>query len=565
MAEKYLVTSALPYANGPLHLGHIAGAYLPADIFVRYCRMKKRDVIYICGTDEHGVPITITADKEGVTPFEVATRYHKIIYDDFIKLGMSFDNFSRTSLPIHHELSQKFFLRLLENGYIKKATMQQLYCPKCQRFLPDRYIEGTCPYCNSAEARGDQCEQCGKWLDPMEIISPHCKICNSIPEIKETEHWFLLLPKFAQKLSSWLENKKYWRDNVRNYSLNLIKEGALVERAITRDLDWGVKVPLAEAGNKVLYVWFDAPIGYISSTIEWAQKIGEPERWKEYWLNPECKLIHFIGKDNIVFHTIVWPSMLMGYGEYILPENVVANEFLNFEERKFSTSRGWAVWLGAFLSDFSPDLLRYYLTYNAPETTDVNFSWTDFQSRTNSDLSDTLGNLVNRSLKFIEKYFNNQVPPLNSLSETDLAILETIEKTPQKVGEWLDKFKFKFALKELLSLVHRANGYLNDKKPWETRKENPKDCETTLNICAQLIRTVAILSSPFMPETSEKIWNMLNLEGQAKCEEWDEAGKPVIASGHRLGKLKILFPKIEDEKIQFQLDKLKILGEGKEE
>jgi methionyl-tRNA synthetase len=396
--QKILVTAALPYANGPIHLGHLAGAYLPADIYVRYQRLKGRDVIYICGSDEHGVPITITAEKEGITPQQVVDKYHYTNKESFEKFGMSFDNYSRTSLPLHHQTAQEFFLELYKKGILKEKTTKQLYCENDKMFLADRYVEGICPVCGSPGARGDQCEKCGSWLEQTDLIEPKCKICGSTPIIKDTSHWYLPLGDFQKRLEEWISTKTHWKENVKQYVQSWFREG-LQDRAVTRDLHWGVKVPIEGVQGKVIYVWFDALLGYISSTKEWAQKIGQPEKWREYWQNPETRLIHFIGKDNIVFHCIVFPAMLMAWNDgrddkFILPDNVPANEFLNLEGKKLSTSRNYAVWLNEYLEKFEPDPLRYALASILPETKDTDFSWREFQARNNNELADILGNFV---------------------------------------------------------------------------------------------------------------------------------------------------------------------------
>jgi len=562
---KYLVTSALPYANGPIHLGHLAGAYLPADIYVRYCRLKKRDVIYICGTDEHGVPITITAERLGKTPQEVVDYYFEDIRESFAKFGMTFDNFSRTSRPVHHETAQDFFLTLYNKGYMEKKSLEQFYCEHDRMFLADRYIEGTCPYCGFEGARGDQCENCGKWLEPTQLIQPRCKICGNTPVIKETFHYFFKLSQFQSRLEEWIDSKKHWRENVVNFCKNWFKEG-LEDRAVTRDLRWGVPVPLKEAEGKVLYVWFEAPIGYISSTKEWAQKIGQPERWKDYWLDPEnTRLIHFIGKDNIVFHAIIFPAMLMGYGGYVLPDNVPANEFLNLEGNKLSTSRNYAVWLRDYLQKFEPDSLRYVLSINMPEARDSDFSWREFQARHNNELADILGNFVNRTYTFIQKYFDNKIPPAGELDDLDRQLIEQLTSAGRKIGELIDNFQFKEAAKWLMDVARFANKYFNDQMPWQTRKTNPDKCATTLNLCVRATYNLAVMMNPFLPFTSHKIWQMLQLPGKPEEAEWDKIGYLDMAEGQKLGTLKILFRKIEDKEIEEEVEKLKKAQESRTE
>ena len=559
---KYLVTSALPYANGPIHLGHLAGAYLPGDIFVRYCRLKKRDVIYMCGTDEHGVPITITAEKQGKTPQEVVDYYYQDIKESFEKFGMSFDNFSRTSRKIHHETAQDFFLTLYNKGYMEKKSIQQFYCEHDRMFLADRYIEGTCPYCGAEGARGDQCENCGKWLEPTQLINPKCKICGNTPVIKETFHYFFKLSQFQSRLEEWINSKKHWRENVVNFCKNWFKEG-LEDRAVTRDLTWGVPVPLEDAKDKVLYVWFEAPIGYISATKEWAQQIGQPERWKDYWLDTEnTKLIHFIGKDNIVFHALIFPAMLMGYEGYVLPDNVPANEFLNLEGNKLSTSRNYAVWLRDYLQKFDPDSLRYCLAINMPETRDADFSWREFQARHNNELADILGNFVNRTLTFVHKYFGGKVPPRGPLNELDRELIARMKTAGQEVGEALDRFQFKEATRRFMDLARFANKYFNDSEPWKTRKTDPERCGTTLNLCVQATYNLAVLMEPFLPFTAAKVWKMLNLPGTVQDAHWDRIGELPIADQHPLGTVEILFRKIEDAAIEAEIARLKQALEG---
>jgi methionyl-tRNA synthetase len=554
--KKYLVTAALPYANGPIHLGHLAGAYLPADVYVRYCRMKKRNVIFICGTDEHGVPITITAEKQKKTPQEVVDYFYKNIKESFEKFGISFDNFSRTSLPVHHKTAQEFFLELHKKGYFTEKSQQQFYCEHDKMFLADRYIEGICPHCHSEGARGDQCENCGKWIEATQLIQPKCKICGNTPVIRETKHWFFRLDMFQEKLEKWIESKKHWRDNVLSFCWKWFKEG-LQERAITRDLDWGIPVPLEEAKGKVLYVWFEAPIGYISSTKEWAEKQGDPEKWKEYWLDEEnTKLIHFIGKDNIVFHAIIFPAMLMGHGGYVLPDNVPANEFLNLEGNKLSTSRNYAVWLNDYLEKFDPDSLRYTLAANSPETKDTDFSWKDFQARHNNELADILGNFINRTATFIKKYFDNTVPQPGAFDELDQAMIQRLKTAPEKVGTLLDDFKLRDATRELMDIARFANKYFNDQAPWKTRKENPEKCATTLYVCIQVVRSLAVLFEPVLPFTVQKIWKALNLSGSVGDARWEDAADLAIQPGHILSDFPILFTKIQDEVIQEEVERL---------
>ncbi len=568
--QKILVTAALPYANGPIHLGHLAGAYLPADIYVRYQRLKGRDVIYICGSDEHGVPITITAEKEGITPQQVVDKYHYMNKESFEKFGMSFDNYSRTSLPLHHQTAQEFFLELYKKGILKEKTTKQLYCENDKMFLADRYVEGICPVCGSPGARGDQCEKCGSWLEQTDLIEPKCKICGSTPIIKDTSHWYLPLGDFQKRLEEWISTKTHWKENVKQYVQSWFREG-LQDRAVTRDLHWGVKVPIEGVQGKVIYVWFDALLGYISSTKEWAQKIGQPEKWREYWQNPETRLIHFIGKDNIVFHCIVFPAMLMAWNDgrddkFILPDNVPANEFLNLEGKKLSTSRNYAVWLNEYLEKFEPDPLRYALASILPETKDTDFSWREFQARNNNELADILGNFVNRTLTFAKKYFENKVPEIFELENIDNEMISKLKEYADKIAENYENFKIRDGVFETMNLARHANKYFNDTEPWRTIKENPKRASTAINICLQTVRALAILFEPVLPFSARKIWKMLNLNDDIVKSGWDSAYQLSLKPGHQLGEPEILFRKIEDSEIEEEIKKLKIAsGEITEE
>jgi methionyl-tRNA synthetase len=554
-AEKILVTAALPYANGPLHIGHLAGAYIPADVYVRYQRMKGSDVLFICGSDEHGVPITIRADKENVTPQAIVDRYHNLMANTFSRMGIKFDNYSRTSLPLHHKISQDFFLDLYNKGFIHDQSIQQFYCKDCQRFLPDRYIEGECPHCHQQGARGDQCEACGRWLEPEQIIDPKCKICGSSPELRSTKHWYFKLSAFQKKLEDWQASKPEWKNNVREFCSGWFKEG-LTDRPITRDINWGIPVPLPDAEGKVLYVWFDAPIGYISSSVEWAQKQGTPERWRDYWCDPQTRLVHFIGKDNIVFHAIVWPASLMAHGEFILPSNIPANEFLNLEGKKISTGRNWAVWGDEYLEVFPPDPLRYYLVANAPENKDVDFTWKDFQARNDGDLADVLGNLANRCLSFVEKNFENKVPPSGTLTDTDQAVLSAISRSVQSIGSSLDEFQVRRAITELMDLARLGNKYFNDSAPWTAMKSDRARCATILNTTIQLLAALAVMMSPFLPFSAEKLWRMLDGADSVEQQHWNKTTNLRLADNHPLGKREILFVKIENDIIDAQIAKL---------
>ncbi|GJQ62450.1 MAG: methionine--tRNA ligase [Melioribacteraceae bacterium] len=567
-SEKILVTSALPYANGPIHLGHLSGAYLPADIFVRYHRSKGTDVIYVCGSDEHGVPITITADKEKITPKEVIDRFHNANIEAFEKFGMSFDIYSRTSHPTHHETAKEFFKNFYDRGLLNEKKSMQFFDPKANMFLPDRYVEGTCPKCGNEEARSDECENCGALYDPSELKNPKSKISGETPELRETSHWYFPLGKFQEELEKYVDasNKKYnWKENVLQYCYGWFKDG-LKDRAVTRDLDWGVEVPLEGVDHKVLYVWFEAVLGYISAAKELGKEHGTPELWKKYWQGGDTRYVAFIGKDNVVFHTIIFPAMLMAWNEgnedkYILPENVPANEFLNFEGKKFSKSRGWGIDVKEFLDIFPADPLRYTLGANLPENKDTDFYWKEFQSRNNGELADILGNFINRTFIFANKHFEGKVPQLGELTEMDSEMLQTIASYPAKIGELIEKYKMKDAIFEMMNLARAGNKYFNDSEPWKSVKTDKAACSTTVNICLQTIAALAEVFSPVIPESSSKIFTMLNL----KPVGWQNAGKEILSGGHQLNKPEILFSKIEDEAIEAQVNKLGVVDGKKED
>jgi methionyl-tRNA synthetase len=553
--EKILVTAALPYANGPLHLGHLAGAYIPADVYVRYQRLKGADVLFIGGSDEHGVPITIRADREKITPQAVVDRYHAIMQQTFERIGVKFDNYSRTSLPLHHKISQDFFLNLDKKGFIREQEVRQYYCATCHRFLPDRYIEGECPHCHSLGARGDQCEACGRWLEPEQLLQPKCKVCGSTPELRTTKHWYFKLSAFQGQLEDWQAGKPEWKDNVREFSSGWFKEG-LTDRCITRDIDWGIPVPLPDAEGKVLYVWFDAPIGYISSSVEWAQKAGRPDAWRDYWCDDKTRLVHFIGKDNIVFHAIVWPAMLMAHEGFILPAEIPANEFLNIEGQKISTSRNWAVWANDYLDVFPPDPLRYYLEANAPENKDADFTWKDFQARNNGDLADVLGNLINRCLSFVEKNFENKVPPAGEPTDAEKGVADAVAKAVASIGVALDQFQVRRAVSELIDLARTGNKYFNDAAPWSAMKTDRARAATILNTTIQLQAALSLLMEPFLPHSAAKLRSMLNVPREDAARRWSEIAAVRLADGHPLGEREILFSKIEDAVIEEQIAKL---------
>jgi methionyl-tRNA synthetase len=514
---RYLVTSALPYANGPLHVGHMAGAYLPADVYVRYLRARGEDVIYIGGTDEHGVPITLTAEREGKEPQEVVDYWYAHMKETFSRFGISFDNFSRTSTPLHARNTQLFYQKLKEGGYISEAESKQMYSPTEDRFLPDRYVEGTCPVCGYKEARGDQCDNCGSWYEAYELIDPHSKITGGLVEVRETTHLYLDLPKFAERLKEWVSGQDHWRDSVRNFALGIIESG-LERRPITRDIKWGVPVPEAGFEDKRFYVWFDAPIGYVSSTMEWAEFSGDPDRWREYWQEPEAKLIHFIGKDNTVFHTIVWPAMLMGAGEdgvepFVLPYDVLANEFMNLEvvvdgtprAMQMSTSRNLAVWLHEALDRFPADPLRFYLASILPETGDVNFSWREFGERVNSDLIGNLGNYINRTLSFMERYFDGEASRPEEPSQNAHEVFADFKELERRYEARMRAGRPRDALGELLAMSRRANRFFDFEAPWKSRREDPEKARATLYTCSVLLGSIAYHAAPYVPEAIERL------------------------------------------------------------
>ena len=547
--KRYLVTSALPYANGPVHIGHLAGVYVPSDIYVRYLRQRGADVISVCGSDEHGVPITIKARKEGVTPQDIVDKYHNIIKSSFERLGMSFDIYSRTTSPTHAKTASEFFRTLYDKGEFSEATSQQYYDEEAQTFLADRYITGTCPKCGNDRAYGDQCEKCGSTLNATDLIDPKSAVSGSKPVMRETKHWYLPLDKHEQMLREWiLEGHKEWKSNVYGQCKSWL-DGGLQPRAVSRDLDWGIPVPVEGAEGKVLYVWFDAPIGYISAT-----KDLTPD-WEKYWKSEDTKMVHFIGKDNIVFHCIVFPSMLKAHGGYILPENVPANEFLNLEGDKISTSRNWAVWLHEYLDEFpgKEDVLRYVLCANAPETKDNDFTWKDFQARNNNELVAILGNFVNRALVLTQKYYDGVVPAAGELTDYDRETLAEMPKIRKALEENIEGYRFREALKEAMNLARLGNKYLADTEPWKVVKTDPERVKTILNIALQITAELSIAIEPFMPFSAAKIIKMLNIEKL----DWERLGDAeVIEAGHVIGKAELLFEKIEDSVVEAQVAKL---------
>ena len=547
--KRTTVTSALPYANGPVHIGHLAGVYVPSDIYVRYLRLRGRDVVWVCGSDEHGVPITIKARKEGVTPQDVVDKYNDIIKRSFEGLGISFDIYSRTTSPTHYQTASEFFRTLYEKGVFSEATSQQYYDEEAKTFLADRYITGTCPHCQSEGAYGDQCEKCGSTLNPTDLINPKSMISGSAPVMKETTHWYLPLDKYESKLREWiLEGHKEWKTNVYGQCKSWLDTG-LQPRAVSRDLNWGIPVPVEGAEGKVLYVWFDAPIGYISAT-----KDLTPE-WEKYWKSEDTKMVHFIGKDNIVFHCIVFPTMLMAHGDYILPENVPANEFLNLEGDKISTSKNWAVWLNEYLEEMpgKQDVLRYVLCANAPETKDNDFTWKDYQARNNNELVAVLGNFVNRALVLTHKYYDGVVPEAGELTDYDREILAEMPKIKTALEENIENYRFREALKEAMNLARLGNKYLADTEPWKVVKTDPERVKTILNVALQIVANTAVAIEPFMPFSAEKIISMLAVEKL----DWEMIGRgDLVPAGHTIGKAELLFEKIEDEVIERQVKKL---------
>lgn len=547
--KRTLITSALPYANGPVHIGHLAGVYVPADIYARYLRMKNEDVLFVGGSDEHGVPITLKAKNEGITPQDVVDKYHHIIKESFARFGISFDVYSRTSSKIHHETASDFFKVLYNKGEFIEQTSEQYYDEENKQFLADRYITGTCPKCGYEKAYGDQCESCGTSLSPTELISPKSMISGNTPVLKETKHWYLPLDQYEPWLKEWiLEGHKEWKPNVYGQCKSWIDSG-LQPRAVTRDLDWGVPVPVEGVKGKVLYVWFDAPIGYISATKELT-----PE-WEKYWKDPECKMVHFIGKDNIVFHCIIFPSMLKKEGSFILPDNVPANEFLNLEGDKISTSRNWAVWLHEYLDEFpgKEDVLKYVLTANAPETKDNDFTWKDFQARNNNELVAVLGNFVNRALVLTQKYYAGKVPALVELNEVDKETLVEISHIKAEVEKSLDSYRFREALKLAMDLARLGNKYLADEEPWKVIKTDEERVKTIMNICLQITANLTIILEPFLPFSMEKLRGFINLEKLP----WSELGRTdLLVAGHLTNKPELLFEKIEDGTIELQIQKL---------
>lgn len=553
--KRYTITAALPYTNGPIHIGHLAGVYVPSDIYARYLRLQGKDVAFICGSDEHGVAISMKAKKEGITPQQVIDKYDAIIRQSFIDFGISFDNYSRTSSKIHHDTAQEFFRKLYDNNDFIEEVTEQLYDAKADQFLADRFVTGTCPKCDNPEAYGDQCERCGSTLNATDLINPKSTITGETPILKSTKHWFLPLDRYQDFLTKWIlqDHAKDWKVNVLGQVKSWLDDG-LKPRAVTRDLDWGIDVPVEGAEGKKLYVWFDAPIGYISATKEWAAREGK--NWEDYWKKEDTKLVHFIGKDNIVFHCIIFPAMLKAEGTYILPDNVPANEFLNLEGNKLSTSKNWAVWLHEYLQDFpeKQDVLRYALTANAPETKDNDFTWKDFQARNNNELAAVFGNFINRVVVLTNKYYSGIIPTPNEFSEVDEQTLAELKAYPAVISSSIERYRFREAQGELMNVARLGNKYLADEEPWKMVKTDPERVKTQMFVALQIASALAILSEPFLPFTSKKLTQMLNIElndWNLDFENWN-----LLKSGHQIGQAEILFAQIEDAEIHKQIDKL---------
>jgi methionyl-tRNA synthetase len=555
--KRITITAALPYTNGPVHIGHLAGVYVPADIYARYQRMVGKDVLFVCGSDEHGVPITLKAKKEGITPQQVVDKYHEIIKNSFSEFGISFDNYSRTSAKIHHETASEFFRKLHEDGKFTEQVTEQLYDEEAGQFLADRFVVGTCPKCGYDESYGDQCENCGTSHNATDLINPKSAISGSKPVTRETKHWFLPLDQYESWLREWIVDghKKDWKTNVYGQCKSWIDDG-LRPRAVTRDLDWGIPVPAEGAEGKVLYVWFDAPIGYISSTREWAEREGKD--WEPYWKDEDTKLLHFIGKDNIVFHCIIFPSMLKAEGSYILPDNVPANEFLNLEGNKISTSKNWAVWLHEYLQEFpgQQDVLRYVLTANAPESKDNDFTWADFQARNNNELVAIFGNFVNRVVVLTNKYYDGHVPKPGEFTQVDIDTLEELKAAPDVIASSIERYRFREAQGKLIDVARLGNKYLADEEPWKTIKTNEERTQTIMYVALQIASALSVLCEPFLPHTAVKLKGILHSALNDTC--WNDISEKeeLLPGGHQIGASELLFSKIEDEQIQVQLDKL---------
>ena len=557
MSERIFIGVAWPYANGPLHLGHLAGCYLAADIFARYHRMKGNEVLMVSGSDTHGTPITIRADQEGITPAQVVERYHADFLDTWERLGISFDLFTHTNTENHERVVHDIFLSLLEQGYIYTDNMLLAYCPGCQRFLPDRYVEGVCPHCRYERARGDQCDQCGRTLDPQDLIEAFCVLCGGTPEFRESEHFFLKLSAFQEPLLEWIREQPHWRANVSNQTRSFL-EGGLKDRAITRDLTWGIPIPLEGYEGKRIYVWFEAVIGYLSAAVEWAANSGQTGKWEEFWKQPDTRSYYFIGKDNIPFHSIIWPAMIMGYGNGLnLPYDVPANEFLSLENRKFSTSQNWAVWVPDYLDRYDPDPLRYLLSINMPEAGDADFSWAEFVRRNNEELVATYGNLVNRVLSFTYRNFDGLAPPAREPDETDRQLLETARTALADVGDSLEHTRFKVAIGQVFALAQEANRYLDAKAPWRAIRSDREDAGNTLNVSLQVLNCLKVALAPFLPFSSQKVHEYLGLEGSVEQEKWDfESLAGAIQGGNPLRQPAPLYTKLDPEVVEMETQRL---------
>ncbi len=542
LIKNIIVTAALPYANDKLHLGHLRSTYIPADVYVRYLRLNDRNVIYICATDEHGTPITIRAENEHISPKVIVDKYHKAIYKDLKQMGCSLDKFGRTTSKKHYTLTQEFFTRLLQKGYIYKANYKQLYCSKCNRFLPDRYIQGTCPRCGGEKARGDACDVCGTYLKPSELNDPYCVSCGTKPEIRETTHWFFKLSAFQTFIKEWINENDELSPNVKNYVSQWLKDD-LKDWCITRDLSWGVPVPVEGADEKVIYVWFDAPIGYLSSTVDWAESSGDKEKWKSFWKEDEGRMIHFIGKDIIYHHAIFWPALLKAHGDYNLPYKIIAGEYLTLERKKMSKSRGWVINVEDYLKKYDPDPLRYYLIVVSPLNKDADFSWDEYNRRNNDELADILGNFIHRSLIFTFKFFDKKIPKPGKILENDKEILQAIIKTKKEVGNLIESCNFHHALRKIIELAAIGNKYFNMKEPWKIIKTDPENAATTLYFANQIVKSIAILLEPFLPFSAEKIWTFLNLPDSVHNQKWKNLEK-MVPSNHAINFPTPIFKKI---------------------
>ncbi len=556
---KWVVTSAWPYVNAVPHLGNLIGSVLSSDVFVRYLRLKGEDTVLVSGSDEHGTPIEVAAIQQGISPKELTDKNHVFISNLFKEWGITYDNYTRTHNPTHIQFTQEFYMKVYENGYIFTEVVELPYCPHCDRFLPDRFVEGICPHCGAEGARGDQCDKCTQLLEPTKLINPYCVTCKNPPKIRKSKHWYLDFPKFEKDLEEFIENNPVIPDNARNWCLSLLRTEGLKPRAITRDLKWGIPSPLPGSEGKSIYVWFEAVLGYISATKQWAEEIAKkPDKFEDYWFDSNTKTVFFIGKDNIPFHLLIFPALIMANGSgYVLPYNVSSTEFLMFEEDKFSKSRGVGIWIDEAIKLLPPDYWRYYLLAIRPETKDTSFKWMAFESKVNVDLNDVLGNFIHRTLSFISQNFDGIVPERKDLAKEDEELIKTIRETPKRAGETLERFTYKEALGEVMDLARKGNSYLSVKEPWHRIKENKDAAGTTLNLAIQVVRSLAILLSPFIPFTSKKIWELLQLDGDVEESRWEEASDIAIPAGHKISKPEPLFQKIDSEELKTRLEKLK--------